>query len=179
MPEMTAEAFLHYPRDGQRRELVRGEVRTMSPAGIRHGRIAMRRGGHLEQVVRRNGLGDVFAAETGFKIKSKPDTVRAPDVSFVAEPRATQLKDVEGFSDMAPDLVVEVLSPDDRRSAINEKIEDWLRAGTRAVIVVEPRKRATSVHLPDCEPIELRETEVLSVPSIVPGWEYPLSELFE
>ena len=75
---VTAEELLRTPDDGLRRELVRGEVRTMVPAGHAHGRIAMNIGTPLHQHVRTNGLGVVFAAETGFKTSDNPDTVRAP-----------------------------------------------------------------------------------------------------
>lgn len=90
---VTAQELLEIPNDGLRRELVRGEVRTMAPAGNVHGRIAMNFSTPLDQHVRANGLGVVFAAETGFKISVNPDTVRAPDTAFVRRERAEAVGD--------------------------------------------------------------------------------------
>ena len=75
---VTAEELLRTPDDGLRRELVREEVRTMAPAGSAHGHIAINVSTTLDRHVRSNGLGVVFAAETGFKISENPDSVRAP-----------------------------------------------------------------------------------------------------
>ena len=80
---MTAEELLHMPDDGFRYELIRGELRKMAPAGHQHGRIAINVTTPLDQHVRAHGLGTVYAAETGFKLASNPDVVRAPDVAFI------------------------------------------------------------------------------------------------
>src|ERR1700737_4537985 len=98
---MTAEDLLRLPDDGKRHELVQGELRTISPAGFRHGVVAMAIGGHLADHVRRNHLGVVCAAETGFVLTRNPDTVRAPDAAFVRQERSL---DERGFFAGAPDL---------------------------------------------------------------------------
>lgn len=175
---VTAEAFLHYPADGFRRELVKGEVRSMSPAGAKHGSLAMKLGSHLLQHVMGHKLGEVFAAETGFKLSSNPDTVRAPDVSFVSEPRAEQIRNHEGFIPFAPDLAIEVLSPNDRLREVQEKIADWLEAGTKAVVILDPRARIAIVHRSGVDRTVVTESESLSVKEIIPDWSLPLSELF-
>ncbi len=101
---VTAEESLRTPDDGLRRELVRGEVRTMAPAGNVHGRIAMNVSTPLDQHVRTNGLGVVFTAETGFKISGDSDTVRAPDAAFVRRERIEAVGEIEGYWPGAPDL---------------------------------------------------------------------------
>lgn len=134
---------------GKRTELVRGELIVMAPAGGRHGqtahKVALLVGNH---VLERN-LGRVFAAETGFLLRRDPDTVRAPDVAFVAAERL-RIEDIPaGFLEMAPDLAVEVTSPGDSGVAVRNKETDWLAAGTRLVWVVSPESRSIIVHRPD------------------------------
>jgi Uma2 family endonuclease len=175
---VTAEDLLRMPDDGLRRELVRGEVRTMAPAGSVHGRIAMNLGWSLAHHVRTNGLGVVYAAETGFKLSSNPDTVRAPDVAFVSRERVDEVGEVEGYWPAAPDLAVEVVSPNDAYSEVEEKVVDWLRAGTRMVVVVEPRSRTISVRTSLAEARVLSEGDVLDGGDAVPGWSLPVAEIF-
>ena len=85
------------PDDGLRRELIHGEVKTMAPAGHQHGRIAQRIAPSLGQHVATHKLGEVYAAETGFKLASNPDHVRAPDAAFVRRERVITVGEVEGF----------------------------------------------------------------------------------
>ena len=80
--QSTAEELLRMPDDGSRYELVRGELRKMPPAGNEHGYLAGEVLGELRSYVKANNLGRTYAAETGFKISSDPDTVRAPDAAF-------------------------------------------------------------------------------------------------
>ena len=83
----TAADLERLPDDGFRYELVRGEVRKMTPAGNEHGKIAMSVAWRLAQHVENHGLGSVYAAETGFRLAADPDTVRAPDAAFVSQAR--------------------------------------------------------------------------------------------
>lgn len=84
---VTADELLAMPEDGVRRERVRGEVRTMTPTGSRHGGLVAELTAVLHHHVTTHSLGQVFGAETGFKLASNPDTVRAPDVAFVKRER--------------------------------------------------------------------------------------------
>src|SRR6266851_3686598 len=157
----TADDLLQMPDDGFRYELVRGELRKMSPAGQRHGRIAIRVSTSLDNHVTTNKLGAVYAAETGFLISSDPDTVRAPDVAFVSQKRIEEVGDVEGYWPGAPDLVVEVISPGDTYTEVEEKVLEWLDAGARMVVVVNPRKRAVTVYRSLTDIVVLTENETL------------------
>ena len=94
--QVTADELFHMPDDGFRYELVQGELRRMNPAGNVHGRIAVRITWRLAQYVEENRLGTVYAAETGFRLASDPDTVRAPDVAFVSQARVEAVGEVEG-----------------------------------------------------------------------------------
>ncbi|MGI0028646.1 MAG: Uma2 family endonuclease [Nitrososphaera sp.] len=174
----TAEELLRMPADGRRRELIHGEVKTMAPAGHQHGRIAQRIALSLGQHVSVHKLGEVYAAETGFKLASNPDHVRAPDAAFVRRERVSAVGDAEGFWPGAPDLAVEVVSPSDSFADVEEKVFDWLDAGTRAVVVVNPKKRSVTLYRSVSEVRILSETESLSVEDVVPGWNLPVRELF-
>ena len=175
---MTAAQLLDMPDDGYRHELVRGELRTMSPAGNVHGVVANALGLSLSIHVRDNDLGLVYAAETGFLLASAPDTVRAPDAAFTSWARLDEVGEVEGFWPGAPDLVVEVVSPNDRYSEVNEKVAEWLSAGARMVVVVDYRRREVAVHCPSSGAITLKEGDVLEGGDVVPGWAMPVSNLF-
>lgn len=175
---VTAEDLLRLSGDGMRRELVRGEVRSMMPAGNVHGRTAINVSTPLAQYVREHGLGTVYAAETGFKLSSNPDTVRAPDVAFVRRERVERIGEVEGYWPGAPDLVVEVVSPNDSYTGLEEKVADWLRAGTRMVVVVEPRGRTVSVRRSRTEIQVFTEADHLDGGDVVPGWSLPVAEAF-
>ena len=147
-PALTAEEFLHVRLADKRVELVKGVLVVREPAGLPHGRIVMDLARRLANHVDANGLGQVYAAETGFTLARKPDTVRAPDIAFV---RSARLPSPEpaGFPDLAPDLVVEVLSPGDRPGEVLAKVADWLSAGTNLVWVIDPKRRLARVYRHD------------------------------
>src|SRR5919206_2667519 len=110
---MTAEELWRMPDDGQRHELIAGELTTMPPSGFEHGRLTARLTASLSRHVRTHGLGEVLAAETGFLLARDPDLVRAPDVAFVSRERVAAAGEVAGYCPGAPDLAVEVVSPND------------------------------------------------------------------
>ncbi|MHC4953481.1 MAG: Uma2 family endonuclease [Planctomycetota bacterium] len=172
----TAEQLLRAGDIG-RCELVRGELRTMIPPGFEHGRIAANLAGLLWHHARSNNLGTITAAETGFLLARSPDTVRAPDVAFV---RATRPPGPErGYYPGAPDLAVEVLSPDDRPGYVREKVAEWLEAGALAVWVVDPRTRTVTIHETVRSSRAFRETDVIPGGDLLPGLELAVRELFE
>jgi Uma2 family endonuclease len=174
----TAEDLLRLPDDGFRYELVRGELRKMASAGHRHGRIAINVTLSLGQHVRAHNLGTVYAAETGFKLASDPDHLRAPDVAFVRREQVEAIGDVEGYWPGAPDLAVEVISPSDTYADVEEKIFDWLDAGVRLVIVVNPRQRVVTVYGSRAEIAVLTEDDTLDGGQVIPGWSMPVREIF-
>jgi Uma2 family endonuclease len=118
---MTAEELLRLSDDGMRHELLDGELRTMAPAGGPRGRAGGWAAGHLIRFIDDNGLGDVFMAETGFLLRRDPDHVRAPDFAFIRADRMPAEGLPRGFVPIPPDLVLEVVSPDDAASEIREK----------------------------------------------------------
>ena len=121
-PSNTADELLRYPDDGFRYELVKGELKEMAPTGNEHGNLAMDFGTLLNVHVRANKLGKVYAAETGFKLSSDPDTVRAPDVAFISQRRLDEIGPVQGYWPGAPDLAVEVISLNNLYTEVSEKV---------------------------------------------------------
>jgi Uma2 family endonuclease len=176
----TAEELLRMPDDGFRYELVRGELRKMTPAGNKHGYLALRIASRLERHVEDNGLGKTYAAETGFKLSSDPDTVRAPDAAFVSRARLEEVGEIEGYWPGAPDLAVEVISPSDTHTEVVEKALAWLEAGCRMVLAVDPSRRTVTVYraLDDIRILTGEADETLDGADVVPGWSLPVAELF-
>lgn len=175
---MTADELLRLPGDDGRHELIRGELRTMTPAGNSHGRIAMRVASPLFQHVEERGLGVVYAAETGFILARNPDTVRAPDVAFVSRERLEEVGETERYWPGAPDLAVEVVSPGDTYAEVESKVAEWLRAGSRMVIVVDPSNLVVKVHRSPAEVETLTEADEIEGSDVVPGWRMPVRRLF-
>ncbi|MCA1566802.1 MAG: Uma2 family endonuclease [Acidobacteria bacterium] len=175
---MTAEELLEMPRDGFRYELVEGELKRMSPAGHNHGRIAMRLTVPLAQYVEAHGLGEVYAAETGFKLKSNPDTVRAPDIAFVRQERVEAVGETKGYWPGAPDLAVEVISPDDRVAEVEEKVAEWLEFGTPLVWVISPKLHTVTVYRSLTDITMLTEKDELDGGTIIPGFQYLVAKMF-
>jgi Uma2 family endonuclease len=170
---ITAEELFEMGDVG-RVELIRGEIVPMSPAGSEHGRIAAKVLQLIGSFIGTRKLGVVFAAETGFTIERAPDSVRAPDVSFVTTGRyAPTPKYFEG----APDLAVEVMSPPDRWSEVTEKIDGWLGAGCKSCWVVDPKTKSITVYGAR-QVHRFRTRDVLRDETVLPGFELPVEEVF-
>ena len=173
---MTAEELLHLNLPNKRTELVRGKLVVREPAGYRHGAIAMNLALAIGNFVQAHALGRVLAAETGFKLFTNPDTVRAPDVAFIRFDRLPEPPPA-GFPSMAPDLAVEVLSPDDRPGEVLEKVGDWLNAGVRLVWVVDPVRRIARVYRADGTETAIDDAGALEGEDVLPGFTRRLREV--
>lgn len=170
---MTAEELLRLNLPNKRTELVRGVLVVREPAGYQHGDVAARVLVAIANHVNANRLGRVFAAETGFTLARNPDTVRAPDVAFITTARLPDPAP-RGFAELAPDLAVEILSPDDRPGEVLAKVGNWLSAGARLVWVVDPVRVVARVYRADGTESILDETDALRGEDVLPGFEYPL-----
>ena len=175
---LTAEELLRLSTTGRRYELVKGELFEMPPAGGRHGSVAMRIGALLNAHARANQLGEVFAAETGFVLRRDPDTVRAPDASFIAGDRLPEGELPVGYLEIIPDLAVEVVSPSDTPREVRDKVGDWLRAGTRLVWVIYPATRSVTVYRSIDDFETLSEGDELAGGEVIPGFPGSIRELF-
>jgi Uma2 family endonuclease len=174
---VTADELIRMRDDGFRYELVEGRLIAMTPAGSLHGRLIVRLSTALDSFVEEHDLGAVFAADPGFRLARAPDTVRAPDVSFVRKDRLPETGLPAGYWPGPPDLAVEVVSPGDSTAEVESKVQEYLRKGVRLVWVVFPLKRVVAVHRPGA-PLEiLGENDVLDGDEVVPGFRYPLARL--
>ncbi len=176
-PLITADFLLRTPDLG-RRELVCGELIEMTPAGYEHGSIIIKITGPLWAFVSRTGLGQLSGAETGFHIAHDPDTVRAPDVAFVATERLPSPLP-KGFFPGPPDLAVEVVSPDDRDSRVLAKVQNWLDAGCQVVWLVDPRRQTVQVFQGRSEARVLRLSDTLWGEPLLPGFSLAVAEIFK
>ena len=166
----TADELLRMPDDGYRYELVEGELRKMTPAGSEHGYVVGELSGRLWQHVRDHDLGSVFGAETGFRLSRDPDTVRAPDVSFIRQERIDAIGIPKEYFPEAPDLAVEVISPGDTAEEVDSKIRLWLAAGVRLVWVIHPGGRSATVYRSMSDVEVLIESDILDGGDVVPGF---------
>lgn len=179
---VSADTFWSLIQSGaveQRTELIEGEIRDMAPAGEEHGIIAGHFFGHIWQFVTKHKSGRVTAAETGYVVHKNPDgkdTVLAPDVGFTTNKRLLQSVSSK-FAPYAPDLAVEVVSPNDKAYEIQEKVSKYLQYGTQLIWVVYPKTEEVVVHQANASTTLSRE-DTLSAPAILPGFELPLNEIF-
>lgn len=163
--------------DEARFELWDGRLIPMNPPANNHGMIVIRLGSLLDQHVRRHQLG-VVMAESGYMLRSNPDTVFGPDVSFLRGDRLPGgLPD--GYWNGAPDLAVEIQSPSDRPGAVRRKVDEYLRRGTPMVLVIDPRKQSVTVHRIGRDASTLSSEETLDLSPIVAGFSCRVSAIFE
>ena len=174
LEEFTA---LPEPEDGTSYELLDGKLLVMTPTGRKHGKLGGNLYGYLWNFAREHQSGEVYQPDTGFIMQ--PDTVRIPDVAFVAAGRLTE--DVEDeYIQLAPDLAVEVISPTDRLTEVAEKARFYQKAGVRLVWVINPRKQTVQVyHEANTTPTLLSIEDELDGEDVLPGFKLKIRTLFE
>lgn len=175
---MTADELLMLPDDGKRYELIKGVLNERTLAEAVHGLTAMEAGVLLCQFVYPRGLGAVFAPGTGFVLSTDPDTVRAPDAAFVAVERLPTGDLPAGYLRLAPDFVVEVVSPSDTAAELQSKVCTWLDAGCRLVWVVYPATRSVTVYRSRENVRVLGADDVLDGGPVFDGFSAGVRELF-
>ena len=175
---VTANELLTLETPGKSTELVRGKLIVREPPGTYHGRVQGILHVLVGSYVRTHALGAVLGQDTGFKIASDPDTVRAPDLAFVDRARVAQIAR-RGYAALAPDLVAEILSPEDRPGEVLTKVGDWLEAGVRLVWVIDPDRRVATVYRVDGSVMTVAAEADLDGEAVLPGLSFRLAELFE
>ena len=173
---ITAEELERMGRSGFQYELVRGRLVQMNPPNHEHGRVAVEVAAALLQFVRTDRLGSVVV-ESGYTLARNPDVVRGPDVSFVRKGRS-DYPPVRGFYIGAPDLAVEVRSPDDSVAELLAKAAEYLAAGTELVWIIDPIETTVHVLSSGAGAVTLGPGDALSGGTTVPGFTLSIGALF-
>lgn len=173
---LTAEEFAALP-DDQRSELVKGRVVKVPPPGFLHGQVQVEIASRMREYVRKNQTGRVLT-ESGTVTERKPDTVRGPDISFYSYERLPRDQKPDGYPDVAPDVVFEVLSPGQGLKALLAKVGEYLAAGTQCVCLVDPRRRTAVLYGEDDSICLLAEDDTLRLPPPLAGWTPRIADFF-
>ncbi len=174
---MTADELLQLPRgEGKRYELIRGALVEKMPTGDPHGDTAALTSYFLTQYTFDSGYGVTRVGEPGYRLERGPDTVRAPDVAWIAPGRIPV--GTQGYPELAPDLAVEVKSPSNSNAEMAAKAVMWLCYGSQQSWVLNPENTTVIVHRPNVEPVTLTEGDVLDGGDLLPGFSTPVWRLF-
>lgn len=173
--KMTADEFEASPL-AESHELIRGELHPIMPAGALHGLVTSKLSGYLSNFVDENSLGEVFAAETGFKLKNN-STVGA-DVGFVSKENLAKFGVPDSFFPTAPDLAVEVVSAGNSSEEIATKVEDYLSSGSRLVWIIYPKRKVVLVYRENSTVSFLQEADELDGEDVIPNFRLPLEKIF-
>ena len=176
---LTAEDLMRLSSQGFRGELINGVLRETVPAGKVHARIAGRVITGFNNFVIPRRLGQVGGTDGGVLVRRNPDSVREPDVYYVSAERLPLDDDSDGYLEVAPELVVEIISPNDSQDEVDKKTRMWLRLGVLMVVEVYPMRRAVAVHRPGAPAVTLTDDDVLDGGDVLPGFSLPLSEIFD
>lgn len=176
---VTIEEFAAIPTDNRQRELVKGKVVEMNLPKPKHGFICGEIVGLLREFVKPRKLGRVFSNDSGVITERDPDSMRGPDIGFYSFARVPAGQIPEGYYSVAPELVIEVLSPDDVWARMLEKVAELLDAGVLVVCVVDPRDETVQVHRAD-QPIQhLQRDDELTFPDVLPDFACKVSQFFD
>ena len=175
---LTADDLMAMPDDGKRYELVRGELVEMPPTSHERGMVAARFGRRMGNFAEEHDLGHVVAADTGVNVERNPDTVRAPDYGFISYERMAEPPPSRGYADVIPDLVLEVVSPNDRQPDVDAKTQMWLDSGVRLVLVAYPETREVYAHHDDGSVVRYGMGDTVAGDPVLPGFACPVVDIF-
>ena len=176
---LTADDLFRLHSEGVRGELMRGVLHQTVSVGLRHGEIVTTLVILLGISIKPLRLGRLAASDSGILLQRSPDTVREPDIAFISAEKLPLDVEVPGYSEVVPDLVVEIVSPSDSLAAVNDKALMWLHFGVQIVWVVFPESRTVEVHSASASPVLLRQEDHLDGGAVLPGFTCTVSEIFE
>ena len=176
---LTADDLLRLHSEGVRGELIRGVFCETMSAGEEHGEIAGLLFHFLISFVRPRRLGRLILTDVGVRLERGPDTVREPDIAFISYAKRPRGERNPGYVQVPPDLVVEVVSPNDRLAGVNDKARMWLSYDVPLVWVVYPNLRVVEVHQPDASVVTLTEDDTLDGGEVLPGFTCSVRDIFD
>ena len=176
---VTAQEFLTHPAARGPSELIRGEVRVLTPASGAHGVVAGVIFRALSNFVEANNLGLCLPDNTGFQLPGLADTVRSPDAAFVRADRLPEKGIGSGWISVAPDLAIEIISPTETAASLEDKLADYRAAGTTLIWVIDPSTRSVSVRRAGAPEQRLTERDSIDGANVLPGFALPVAKLFE
>ena len=176
---LTADDLLRLDAEGVRGELIRGVLCETMPTGHEHGTIAANLTILVGTFVKPRKLGRLTASDSGVWLERDPDTVREPDVAYFSAEKMPPGVRVTGYAEVVPELVVEVVSPNDTFAEVNDKALMWLSYGVSLVWVVHPDTRTVDVYQSGRAVTTLREEDTLDGLEALPGFTCAVSDIFE
>ena len=176
---ITADELLRLYSKGVRGELIRGELYRTMPAGGEHGEIVMKLGAELTAFVKARRSGRVAGSDSGVLLEQVPDTVREPDIAFFSVDKIPANTRVTGYYEVIPDLVVEVVSPNNTDREIYDKARMWLSYGVRIVWVIYPDTRTVAIHSQDAPVTVLNDTDTLDGQDVLPSFTCNIANIFD
>jgi Uma2 family endonuclease len=174
---ITGEEFFRMPNIGSA-ELIAGEIVTHMPTGHPHGFIESMIAFFLNLFIRQHKLGRVLTGEVGIYTRRNPDQIRAADVAFISHERLSQAQE-EGFLDVAPELIVEIMSPANTWTEAQEKLAEYFAIGVNVVWIVDPQLEQVHVYRSVEQFKLLQKQDELTSEEILPGFSVALTEIFD
>jgi Uma2 family endonuclease len=176
---LTAEDLLALHSKGVKGELIRGVLAETVSTGVEHGKVTAKFTIKVGIFVEPRKLGTIVTSDSGVLIGRDPDIVREPDVAFTSAERMPLNERIRGYSEVPPDLVVEIASPGDTVRELFDKAQMWLRHGVRMVWVADPDTRTVDVYRQDGPTLTLTEEDTLDGDPVLAGFTLPVREVFE
>ena len=176
---VTADDLLRLRSEGVRGELIRGVLHETMPTGWRHGDVLIGFGAQLSNFIKPRRLGRLAGGDAGVWLEREPDTVRAADIAFISAARMPLDASVTGYTEIVPDLVAEIVSPNDTQREVAEKAAMWMRFGVRLVWVLQPDTRTVDVYREGFDMETLGEDDVLDGLDVLPGFGLRVREIFD
>ena len=176
---LTADDLLRLHSEGVRGELIMGALHETVSSGLEHGEIVANLATEFHNFVRPRRLGRIAVSDVGIWLERDPDTVREPDIAFISAERLPLDVRVRGYSQVVPDLVVEVVSPSDRPAPVYDKAQMWLRFGVRLVLIVDPEARSIMALPSEGATRTFTEDDTLDCGDVLPGFSCAVRDIFD
>ena len=171
----TLQDLLNTPKDGNKYELVDGEI-LVSPAGMRHSEVISNIIGLIWEFLQKNPIGKVYGSDVGIMFPS--GNVRSPDVTYVRNTKLPGGESPETFGELIPDLAVEVLSPTDSLKQLGRKIGEFLENGVPLVWLVDPARQTVTVYRSLTDTQQLTSNDLITAEPVLPGFSVPVRRFF-